>query len=123
MQKKVQSFLLEFKKIASEKGIWLAPRPDSLETLRYLRFTKKNLKEIILNLSATDYYQGPQPDHTEKGEVWVFGKDLDGIEVYIKLKIVNEEMVKCLSFHIPVHPLSYPLRDMRKEKGLGRGKK
>jgi hypothetical protein len=62
-----------------------------------------------------DYSSGPNPDEYHSGDYWVFGKDLDAIEIYIKLKIVSynngNERAVCLSFHPSEHPLKYPFRN------------
>ena len=110
MREKVKQFLLGFKEIASRKGVIFIRRADSLETLRFLGLTKANLEESLLSLSVGDYCEGPHLDHSGIGEVWIFGKILKGIEVYIKLKIIDPEAVKCISFHISKCPLSYPFK-------------
>ena len=50
-------------------------------------------------------------DEFKPGYYWVFGKQIDGVEVYIKLKIAGlagAERAVCLSFHKAERPLSYP---------------
>lgn len=46
---------------------------------------------------------------------WVFGKHVEGTEVYIKLKLTRTEAPKCLSFHPAERALRYPLR--KKKEG------
>jgi hypothetical protein len=56
--------------------------------------------------------KGPEPDKDKPGDIWIFGKEIEGKEVYIKLKIaiVGEvRIAKCISFHIANFPLSFPL--------------
>mgnify|MGYP000149152536 FL=1 len=75
--------------------------------------TKANLEEILLGLSVTDYCQGPEPDRDRPGNLWIFGRDIEGHEVYIKLKVAqagDRQVAKCISFHIARHPLEYPHR-------------
>jgi hypothetical protein len=110
VREKTQKFLLEFKEIASQNGIILIHRHDTLSTLEYLGLTKANLEEILLGLSIDEYCEGPEPDHNGIGEIWVFGKNMKGVEVYIKLKIINPGAVKGISFHIPKNPLNYRLK-------------
>lgn len=65
----------------------------------------------MLGLSVADYSAGPKPDRDRGGDIWEFGKDIDGYEVYIKLKVasVDDAMIaKCISFHIAQYPLKYP---------------
>ncbi len=115
MPEEVKKFLLEFKTVASEKGVFLLDyRQDTYQTLQYLGLTKQNVEEILLSLSVTDFSSGPEPDRNRDGEIWEFGYDLDGQEIYIKLKLdtfEGELTPKCLSFHIPKHPIKYPLKD------------
>jgi hypothetical protein len=114
MKEGARKFLLEFKQVAtSGSGIDLVPRMDSLETLRFLGLTKRNLEEILLELSVADCCGGPKPDRDRPGVIWEFGKNLDGYEVYIKLKVADigaSKIAKCISFHIASHPIKYPYR-------------
>ena len=110
MSDEVLRFLLRFKQIVSANGIDLVPRSGLNETLSFLGFTKKNLEEILMGLSVTDFCRGPLPDNSRPGELWEFGKNFDGYEVYIKLKVVeagSASIAKCISFHISTHPLKY----------------
>lgn len=62
----------------------------------------ESVKEIILSLTCTDYYSGPEADHNGEGFVVVFKKDYCNKTLYIKLKIEEElgiEKLKCLSLH------------------------
>ena len=110
----VAKFLKEFKKIATEgRGIDFIPRNKNRDALLKLGLTKKNAKQEILSLSVDDYCSGPEPDKDRGGEIWEFGKTLEGKEVYIKLKIAQagkEEIAKCISFHPPNFPLIFPFR-------------
>jgi len=118
----IRGFLKEFKKIAvTGRGLDIIPRRHTMEALAELGMTKKNLKEEILNLSVEDYCEGPEPDKDRGGDVWVFGKQIGGREIYIKLKIAQvgaEKIAKCLSFHPASYPLCFPYREKR-----GRDKK
>lgn len=113
-KEEARKFLLEFKQVATGgSGIDLVPRKGSLETLRFLGLTKRNLEEILLELSVADYCSGPKADRNRPGELWEFGKNLDGYEVYIKLKVADiggSKIAKCISFHIASHPIKYPYR-------------
>lgn len=114
MVEDVRKFLLEFKQVVtSDSGIDLVPRRETLETLRFLGLTKRNLEEVILGLSVADYCNGPEPDRDRLGEIWEFGKNLDGHEMYIKLKLADAsgaKIAKCISFHIAKYPLKFPYR-------------
>ena len=72
--------------------------------------TSKQRVEIILSLSVQDYCSGPTSDKY-KLELWVFGKHVDGVEVYIKFKIADREARSMLfvfpfidlNFHCDIH--------------------
>lgn len=89
----------------------MVPRPKNQETIVALGLTLLNIREIILSLSVADYCHGPEKDRDKPGEIWVFGKQVQNKEVYIKLKIAhvgNEKIAKCISFHAAERPLRYP---------------
>ena len=110
MREKITNFLINFKEIASKNGILLWRNPNNLETLGYLGITKKNLEEILIGLSAEDCCSPPEQDHSGRGEVFFFGKRVNGYDIYIKLKILNGDRVLCMSFHISKKPLDFPLK-------------
>jgi len=67
-------------------------------------------KDILLNLTAKDYCEGPIPEEGHS-DAWCFGQNIDGKNVYIKLTITKKKKRKraeCISFHEPTHPLFYP---------------
>ena len=114
------SFLKEFKKIATKgRGIDFISRSKNIDSLLKLSLTKKNAREEILSLSVADYCGGPEPDKNKPGEIWEFGKLVEGKEVYIKLKIAQvgqEKIAKCLSFHVAEYPLCFPLKGTKKRR-------
>lgn len=116
MSDEVKQFLLDFKQAATINGVDFVPRKGNMLTLTYLGITKKNLEEIFLGLSVADFCKGPIADRDKPGELWEFGKDMDGEEVYIKLKVVKElNLAKCISFHIAKHPMRYPFKPNEQE--------
>ena len=73
--------------------------------------TASQREEIVLSLSVMDYSAGPIKDEYKTGDYWVFGKQIEGDEIYIKLKIANHhgtEYAVCYSFHKSEYPMSYP---------------
>ena len=116
----IGKFLKQFKKIATTgRGIDIVPRRKNLNSLAKLGLTKHGCKQEILNLSVTNYCDGPKEDTDRPDEIWEFGKRISGKEVYIKLKIaqVGEEVIaKCLSFHMAEFPLCFPLKEHVGEK-------
>lgn len=111
--KAASEFLKEFKKIASSRrGIDVIPRRENNLALIELGLTKRNRETEILKLTSANYYRGPEADRDRPGEIWEFWTDIDGIEVYVKLKIADVEgtdgtkIAKCLSFHKAIFPMS-----------------
>ena len=114
----IRSFLMEFKKIASQKGIYVVDRDKNTAALAELGLTESNRINEILSLSVADYCGGPEKDQDRVGEVWIFGKQIDEREVYMKLKVATikgsksaeKKIAKCISFHAAEHPLRFPHR-------------
>ena len=67
---------------------------------------------IVKSLVPQDYVEGPVIDELNRGGVmWVFGKDVKGREVYIKITLGYENgQTICISFHVAEYPLVYPLK-------------
>lgn len=107
-------FLSDFKHVVtSGSGVDLVRRHDTKTTMAFLGFTKKNVEDVILGLSVANYCRGPEADRNMPGEVWEFGEDIEGYEVYIKLKLATvsgKQIAKCISFHISQRPLRYPYK-------------
>lgn len=112
-QLKIAFFLKEFKQLVQEGGLYVVSRLEHQKSLVDLGLTKEACKVEILGLSVTDYCKGPQPDKDRPGDIWVFGKEIAGSEVYIKLKIAQvgtHKIAKCISFHVAEYPLGYPYK-------------
>lgn len=67
---------------------------------------------IVRTLQVGDYVEGPVIDLlNNEGEMWVFGKDVKGREVYIKIALGYENgQTICISFHAAEYPLVYPFK-------------
>ena len=66
--------------------------------------TPKEREEIIYGLQVEDYISGPEEDHDYPGEndIWKFKKGYLGLEIYIKIKLVQTGdgfFAKGISFH------------------------
>lgn len=88
----------------------------NLNSLATFGLTTENRKELLLSLTVEDYFSGPEPDHSFPGDVWKFGKEVGGEEVYIKLKIEDQghrKVAKCLSFHIAEREIYYPYKSSK----------
>jgi hypothetical protein len=111
LRRDVHQFLIEFKSLILEKGLIVTERMVNRDLLLELGLTKEQREEIVCSLSVLDYSSGPIRDEYKPGHYWVFGKQVEGSEVYIKLKIAGsagEEYAVCISFHKSERPLRYP---------------
>lgn len=109
----VRQFLYEFKSSILEKNLIVRDRVKNKESLLELGLTAKQREEIILALSILDYSAGPIKDELKAGDMWVFGTHIEGVEIYIKLKLAGRtgnEYPICFSFHKSEYPLSYPFK-------------
>ncbi len=113
-KEQVEDFLKRLKeKIKVFDIVFRDDRGKNLQTLATLEITPTYRKQVILNIEAEDYSEGPIVDTLNKmGEMWVFGKDVKGHEVYIKITLgqPNNSTI-CISFHIAEHPMTYPLKN------------
>ena len=112
-KEEVQKFLNQFHEKMKIFGIiYRDDRGKNQKTLEELEIVPSYRRVVIENLVVEDYVQGPVVDELNKlGEMWVFGKDVKGREVYIKIMIggVGCQTI-CISFHIAEHPLVYPFK-------------
>jgi hypothetical protein len=97
-------FLETMKRLVSAGKYDFVPRRKNMQALAQYGITIADAKTEILGLVVDDYYKGPKQDFDSNrpGDVWEFKKDIDGIQFYIKVKIVHEngeDILKCLGFH------------------------
>lgn len=113
----IEKFLHDFKqKVEVYDIIFRDDRGKNLETLVALDIVPNQRKEIIKSITVTDYSEGPIIDLLNKlGDLWVFGKEVNGQEVYIKIcyGLPNRQTI-CISFHLAEHPMKYPYKKERK---------
>ena len=109
----VQCFLEQFHEKMKVFGIlYRDDRGKNQKALEELEIVPSFRKVIIENLKVEDYVEGPLVDELNKlGEMWVFGKDVKGREVYIKIMISQfGGQTICISFHLAEHRLNYPFK-------------
>lgn len=85
-KEEVQTFLSQFQTKLKIFGIiYRDDRGKNQKALEELEIVPSYRRVIIENLKVEDYVQGPVIDELNKlGEMWVFGNDVKGREVYIK---------------------------------------
>lgn len=109
----VREFLGQFNAKLQIWGIvYRDDRPKNIAALHELEIVPSYRRIVIESLVEEDYIQGPIIDIlNENGEMWVFGKDVKGHEVYIKISMGNSDhQTICISFHIAEKPLHYPFK-------------
>ncbi|MCD8329934.1 MAG: type II toxin-antitoxin system MqsR family toxin [Lachnospiraceae bacterium] len=100
----IAAYLINVKKLLSAGKYDFVPRRKNMQALAQHGFTITDAKNEILGLVVGDYYKGPKQDYDLRrpGDIWEFKKNVDGIQFYIKVKIVHEngeDILKCLGFH------------------------
>ena len=111
-KEEVQRFLNQMKEKIKVFGIiYRDDRGKNAQTLIDLEITPKYRDSVIINIEVEDYSEGPVIDTLNQcGEMWVFGKDVKGQEVYIKITLGKGSSALCISFHIAEYPINYPFK-------------
>lgn len=105
-KEEVEQFLSQFGIKFDIWGIFYLDRDKNTEALKALGITPKARDEIVRQLHSDDYVKTLSADFFN--EMWVFGKDMDGTELYIKIALgqPNNRTI-CISFHLAEHPIQY----------------
>ena len=109
----IQKFLNEFhQKVEVFDLIILNEREKNARTQAALELTPNGQREVIKSIEVEDYSEGPIKNLLNAwGDLWVFGKDVNGQEVYIKIAygMPNSHAI-CISFHVAEFPMNYPYK-------------
>lgn len=111
LRRQVLNFLSDFKELMGQGKYIVSNHHKNLQALINLGITNRIRDDLIRSISLGDYCSGPNPDQLHPGHYWIFGKNIEKAEIYIKLKIVaytNNEVAICISFHPAEYSLSYP---------------
>lgn len=100
----VTAFLEKMKRLISAGKYDFVPRRKNMQALAKHGLTIADAKNEILELVVGDYYKGPKQDFdpNRPGDIWEFKKDVDGIQFYVKVKIIKEngeDILRCMGFH------------------------
>ena len=108
----LSQFLEAFAMKKERFGIIFFNREKNLQALLTMELTAKRRDRVIDSLEMRDCFRGPRADQVHKGlSYWEFGKEVRGIEVYIKLSLGRaDESVWCMSFHPAERKIHYPLK-------------
>lgn len=116
-RREVEQFLNQFKVKIDIWGIFfLDERGKNMQALLDLGITPSIRENVVKSIDVEDYSEGPIRDVlNDYGEMWVFGKDVNDVEVYIKITMGRpESKTICISFHKAEHPMKYPLKNERR---------
>lgn len=123
-KEEVIKFLLELKKVMSNRDfnvnkdldvILKKKNENSLDpyttqnTLLKLDFDKNDIADTLKKLSAEEYIEtGKDRKDISSPEFYIFGKEVQGNLIYIKIKIRDKinHKVFCVSFHFARYPIS-----------------
>jgi hypothetical protein len=113
----VERFLKRFKeKLKFWDIVFLDDRGKNVQTLADLELRPNYRKKVIEELEIMDYSQGPLPENWfGSHEMWVFGRQVKGSEIYIKITLgVEGSGTICISFHKAEFPMKYPFKNERR---------
>jgi hypothetical protein len=80
--------------------------------MKALEFSINDVKNELASLELFHFSDGPIHETLYGGtDMWVFGKFIQGEEVYIKITMgQSSSQVLCISFHFAEQPLNYPYK-------------
>lgn len=109
----IQKFLNDFhQKVEVFDIMFLDEREKNMNAISDLSLTRGERKQIIKSLTIDNYSEGPIKNLLNQwGDLWVFGKDVQNQEVYIKICYgqPNRSTI-CVSFHVAEFPMQYPYK-------------
>lgn len=109
----VERFLGQFKiKLEVFDILFLDGREKNSQALLDLGISRLERLEVVKSIRTNDYSEGPIVDDLNNfREMWVFGKDVNGCEVYIKVAMGNpNSSTICISFHKAEYEMTYPFK-------------
>lgn len=111
-KEEVEHFLKSFQEKKRTFQLTFIDRPKNKQTLLDLELRAIDREKYLDQLQVRDFSEGPLPeDWYGSMEMWVFGKEIKGKEVYIKICLgpPNSNVI-CISFHLAEYPVKYPFK-------------
>lgn len=116
----VESFLSGLKATVNDKNFNIDKqflfilKPKTMQTLIELSFDSDDVINEIKKLTVSDYSETLfDRDNSSPPLLYVFGAAVKGRDVYIKIKqreAADGNIVVCVSFHFPEHPMIHPYK-------------
>lgn len=109
-RKDVEKFLNQFLPKMKVFGIIFLNRDKNEEGLKMLGIVPSARKEIIKSITSDDYIETIL-DRFSYGDMWVFGKDYNDTNLYVKIALGRPgSNTICISFHTAEYPLNYAFK-------------
>lgn len=121
-KEEIALFLKQFhQKLEIYNIVFRDDRSKNLSTLALLDMPPSARIKVIKEITTEDYSEGPITDTLNKvNEIWVFGKDIQKHEIYIKISLGHPNCSTiCISFHIAEHPMQYPYKEDKTKSKKG----
>ena len=109
----IEAFLKDFKQKLGFWGLIIrSDRDKNFRTMTALEYSFNDVKRELAGLELIHFVDGRLKDTLYKSaDMWVFGKQIQGQEVYIKITMGQpNEKVLCISFHFSEEALNYPYK-------------
>ena len=109
----LEGFLKDFKQKLGFWGLLIrSDRDKNFKTMTALEYSFNDVKKELSGLEIVHYAKGPLKDTLYRdADMWVFGKLIQGQEVYIKITMGQPgDKVLCISFHFSEETLIYPYK-------------
>lgn len=105
--------VLEDPSFVIEEDLFFIKKRENNETLLDLDYELSDVVEKLLELNIQNYSETLIDDTDENPPLlFVFGIDISGKEVYIKIKVRTQpkKTIVCVSFHWAQHTMLYPYK-------------
>ncbi|XAZ82113.1 hypothetical protein A6C57_28115 (plasmid) [Fibrella sp. ES10-3-2-2] len=109
----VSRFLSDFKVKLDVCDVVYLNREKNLQALADLDIRPFERTAYLRSLAVEHYYRGPHPDQAGISDLWEFGVQVKGKEVYIKIQLGSpNHSTICISFHTAEFPMTYPYKSL-----------
>lgn len=109
----VSRFLADFKAKLDVYDVVYLNREKNLQALADLDIRPFERTAHLRNLTVEQFFRGPHPDQAGISDLWEFGVQLKGKEVYIKVQLGSpNRSTICISFHLAEFPMTYPFKKL-----------
>lgn len=110
-REEVERFLSQFFPKMDIWGIFFLDRCKNQDALAALGIAPKERERYVREIEAGDYVE-TIISSMGMGDMWVFGRDMNGREFYIKISLgrPNDRTI-CISFHEAENRIRYAFKD------------